>query len=115
MDEISALLITKALDGLSMRASATAQNIANANSPGYTSLRVSFEESLKTAATGGADAIRSVIPQYTQAISESDNAEIRLDLEMATASETALRYSALVDVLSRQMQINRLIVRGGQS
>ena len=38
--------------------------------------------------------------------------DVRLDLEMANASETALRYAALSDILNRQMQINRLAVKG---
>lgn len=114
MDQLSALLITKALDGLAMRASAISQNVANANSPGYQPIRVSFEDELRGAASGGPDAVRAVEPQFQRVMSNGIDVELRIDLEMASASETALRYSALVDVLSRQMQISRLIVRGGQ-
>jgi flagellar basal-body rod protein FlgB len=114
MDQISALLITKALDGLAMRASAISQNISNANSPGYLPVRVSFEDQLRGAAGAGPDAVRAVQPQFVRVLAEDVDAELRIDLEMASASETALRYSALVDVLSRQMQISRLAVRGGQ-
>ena len=35
-----------ALNGLSMRQRATADNIANLNTPGYKAARVSFEDSL---------------------------------------------------------------------
>ncbi|MDD3799227.1 MAG: hypothetical protein PHE36_08625 [Novosphingobium sp.] len=114
MDEISALLLTKALDGLAMRASAVAQNIANANSEGYRALRVNFEEQLRQAAQSGPDAIRAVDPEYVRTVPETSEPALRLDLEMASASQTALRYAALIDVLNRQMQMNRLIVRGGQ-
>jgi flagellar basal-body rod protein FlgB len=114
MDALSALLISKALDGLAMRASAISQNISNANSPGYQPLRVSFEDELRGAVETGPDAVREVQPRFVRAIDADGNAELRIDLEMANASETALRYSALVDVLSRQMQISRLVVRGGQ-
>ncbi|OCC22940.1 hypothetical protein MB02_14335 [Croceicoccus estronivorus] len=114
MDEISALLLTKALDGLAMRATATSQNIANANSPGYQPLRVTFEERLREASNSGREAIRAVHPEYVHATPQDGEPALRLDLEMATASQTALRYAALVDVLNRQMQIARLTVRGGQ-
>lgn len=114
MDELSSLLITKALDGLAMRASAISQNISNANSPGYLPIRVSFEDQLRGAAGAGNDAVRAVQPQFQRVIASGIDAELRIDLEMASASETALRYSALVDVLSRQMQISRLVVTGGQ-
>jgi flagellar basal-body rod protein FlgB len=39
---------------------------------------------------------------------------MRLDLELATASETGLRYAALLDLLGRQLQISRIAIRGGQ-
>lgn len=42
MESISTALIAKALDGLTARYQATAQNIANANSPNYRPIRVTF-------------------------------------------------------------------------
>ena len=114
MDEISALLMTKALDGLAMRAAAVSQNIANANSPAYRPLRVRFEDRLRQAAQQGPEAIRAVQPDYVTALPEAGGGTLRLDLEMATASQTALRYAALIDILNRQMQVNRLAMRGGQ-
>lgn len=114
MDEIATLLMTRALDGLTMRAAAVSQNIANANSPTYQPLRVRFEDQLRHAAETGPDAIRAVQPEYVRALPDGEQAGLRLDLEMATASQTALRYAALIDVLNRQMQVHRLAVRGGQ-
>ncbi len=114
MDELSALLLTKALDGLSMRATAIAQNIANAGSPAYAPLRVSFENELRSALPRGAQAVREVEPHYVRTEQAGEAAELRLDLEMAGASQTAMRYAALIDVLNRQMQIARLAVSGGQ-
>ena len=114
MDAISPVLINKALDGLSMRYLATAENIANANSPAFRPLRVSFEESLKAAARGGADAVRTVKPSLERFAASPATTETRLDLELATASETAMRYAALIDLLGRQMQISRTVIRGGQ-
>lgn len=114
MDALSAVLITKALDGLAMRASAISQNIANANTPSYSPIQVSFEQNLRNAAPLGADAVRDVQPEFIRVPGSVVDASLRLDLEMASASETSLRYSALVDVISRQMQISRLAVTGGQ-
>lgn len=114
MDPVSALLINKALDALSLRATVTSQNIANANSPNYRPLRVTFEEALRTAAKRGDDAIRLVEPSVKQVETAAAGKEMRLDLELATASDTAMRYSALIDLLSRQMQISQIAIRGGQ-
>lgn len=115
MDPTSAIMITKALDGLWARSLATAQNVANANSPGYRPVRVSFEEALQSAARQGPEALRNVRASIAQAPqATAAGTEMRLDLELATASETGLRYAALLDLLGRQLQISHTVVRGGQ-
>ncbi len=114
MDATSAIMITKALDGLYARSQATAQNVANANSPGFRPVRVNFEEALKAAAARGPEALRSVTATVGQVPAGSAGSEMRLDLELATASETGLRYAALLDLLGRQLQISRTVVKGGQ-
>lgn len=109
MDEISATLIMKALEGLNQRYLYTAQNIANAGTADYRPVRVSFEESLRAAAARGPEAVRDVEPR----IHFEDAAEAspqRLDLELANASRTAARYRSLVDILARQMSLHRAIV-----
>lgn len=110
MDALSAALTIKALDGLSARAVATAQNIANAGTAGYRPSRVSFETALASAATRGLDAVEAVQPQVVAAQAATDDQGLRLDLEMSTASSTAARYAALIEVLGRQMQIDALAV-----
>lgn len=107
-------LINRSLDGLSMRYIATAENIANASSRGFRPLRVTFEDALRSASSQGAEAIQRVTPRIQHAAPLGAGDEMRLDLELATASETALRYSALLDILARQMQITRTVIRGGQ-
>jgi flagellar basal-body rod protein FlgB len=114
VDPVSAVLINKALDGLSARYLATAQNVANANSPSFRPLRVTFEESLREAAGRGPGAVEQVTPRVEAMTLSPLGQEMRLDLELATASSTAMRYAALLDLLGRQLQISRIVVRGGQ-
>lgn len=114
MEATTPVLIAKALDGLSERYRATAQNIANANTPNYRPLQVSFEASLKAAAAQGDDAVAQMTPTIEREPVPAVADEMRLDLEMATASQTALRYQALMDVLGREMQITRAAISGGQ-
>lgn len=115
MDAISAALITKSLDGLALRLEVTAANIANANSRGYRPSRVSFEDSLKAAATRGPGAIASVRPRIEALPPGRFGDEPRTDLELDTASATSGRYSALIELLGREMEIARAAIRGGQS
>lgn len=112
MDSGLSILALKALDGLSARSVVTAQNIANAGTPGYRPLHLNFEAALAQAAAKGSEAVRQVVPQLGMDLAETSDGDLRLDLELATASATALRYAALIDILNRQMQIESLAVTG---
>lgn len=113
MDPISATLVIKALDGLSTRQQVTAHNIANASTPGYRPLRVTFETALaRAAASGDVADVRAQVEPDPAFAGVSDG--LRLDLELANSAQTASRYAALVDVLSRQLQLQSLAVTGGR-
>jgi flagellar basal-body rod protein FlgB len=109
-DSISGLIMA-ALDGLSARQAATAENIANASSPGFHPLRVTFEQALAAAAPRGDAAVRAVRPRIE---ADSNATGVRTDLELATASETALRYAALTELLGRRLQLESIATRGNQ-
>ena len=112
MDSLTPLTIIKAMDGLSTRMAATAENIANAGTPGYRPLRVSFEQALASAAKLGPEAVRAVRPRIEPAPRTGDSADMRLDLEAQTAASTSTRYSALVEVLGREMHLQSLAITG---
>jgi flagellar basal-body rod protein FlgB len=105
-------LILKALDCLATRSEVTAQNIANAGTPNYRPLHVSFESALRAAAAEGRDAVAAVKPDIEADDAAASTGGLRVDLELTTAAATALRYSALVEMLSRKAQSNALAVSG---
>lgn len=111
MSPLTSAMAIKALDGLSARSVATAENIANAQTRGYRPVRVDFEQALAMAAADGSDAVRGLQPRFLQATVAQD---VRLDLELAAAASTSGRYAAVVELLSRQMQIDALAVSGGR-
>lgn len=110
MTPIDTALFLKALDGLHQRFLFTAQNIANANTPDYHPARVSFEDALRAASNRDVASIEAVEPQIT--FDNEDQGPMRLDLEIATAGQTAARYRALMDILSRQLSLHRIAVSG---
>lgn len=110
MSDASQGLIIKALDGLAARETATAQNIANAGTPAWRPLRVTFEQALARAAGQGSQAVSGVTPHWVRA--SAAEGDMRLDLELATAAGTADRYKALIDILDRQLQLQRLAISG---
>lgn len=105
MEVQSIELLLKAMDGLALRQSVTAENIANASTPNYRPMRVTFEGALAEAArTGGGD-----ISRLSPKIVPDDRADVtgamRLDLELVDAASTAGRYGALINILSRQLEL----------
>lgn len=112
MSAITEAVLLKALDGLSVRAKVIAQNIANANSPGYRPLAVTFEDALRSAATQGPESVAAVQPRIVSAFDSAGRPELRLDLELASASATAGRYATLSELLNRQLQLQALAVSG---
>lgn len=113
MNPIISAILNKALDGLSLRSIATAQNIANVNSAGYRPMSVSFEAELQAAAAKGEEAVRALpLTMHQSGIAITQG--VRLDLELETQSETAMRYGAIADMLARELQLQRTIIRGGQ-
>jgi flagellar basal-body rod protein FlgB len=108
MNHSNAILLIKALDGLSARSIATAENIANAATPGYRPLRVSFEDALKDTASRGDDAVKAL----TFRAQPEASGEVRVNLELATAATTAARYGALIDIFDRQMQLESVATKG---
>lgn len=114
MDQLSAALAIKALDGLSARAEVIASNIANAGTRNYRPQAVSFEEALRGAAGRGVQAVDAVQPQR-HAVSRGLLGDgLRLDQEVASASGTAGRYAALIEILNRRLEIERLAISGGK-
>ncbi len=114
MTSLTPILIAKALDGLSARAEATAANIANAGSLNYRPLRVDFEAELRAAADRGTAAVAAVIPRTTVMGVSPYGTEMRVDLELATASATSMRYAALIDLLGREMSMMRAAIAGSR-
>ncbi len=112
VDNSTTALLSMALDAAAMRQQAIAQNIANANTPGYRSHSVSFEEHFsdvrdsleqgRSVSTSGLAAYRPVldIAEATEPVGSSS-----LDMEVAKLSENALHHQALLKALNRHISI----------
>lgn len=120
-----------ALDGLSTRQRATANNIANVDTPGYKSQNVNFESRLQ-AAMGDIDSslglsttnakhlgARNInldpdgitVRQQTNSMRNDEN-NVDIDLEMTTLAETTLRYQALSQVTGMKISLLKTLIRG---
>ncbi len=97
-------IVEYALDGLSLRHSAIAANIANANSVAYRPLRVSFESQLANAfAQTGSDAPLNLPPPQISTdlpVSESLRRNT-LENEIVQLNRNVLQYQALIRGLDK--------------
>ena len=112
-------IVSKALDGLHLRQLTTAHNVANAGSPGFVPMRVGFEAQLQrmVAATAGLEpeqraAELSALQPSIAASPDPSERSVKIDQEIAIASETSARYAMLIGMLNRSLQLQQLAIRG---
>jgi flagellar basal-body rod protein FlgB len=108
MTPFSSVLMIKALDSLMLRQQVAAENLANASTQGYRPRRVDFEAALAEAGRGGLEALERFKPAIEAEIPSVMDQGVRVDQELLTSSASAGRYSALVEIMSRQMEIASL-------
>jgi flagellar basal-body rod protein FlgB len=109
-----------ALDAAVLRHVAIANNIANAKSPGYQPMRVSFEDQLQRAGqlTGAGDeaALRAQLERLSgdirsgTALRPADDGPVQLDREMVHLADNSLRYRAMLQALGSRSAILKLAI-----
>jgi flagellar basal-body rod protein FlgB len=119
IDSSTVGLLSLALDATGMRQQAIAQNIANANTPHYQRIGVSFEsqlDGLKQAIhTGHTPSLASLAdfrPSFQTAGAAGD--PVALDMEMAALSENTLHQQALLKVLNKHFALISSAINEGK-
>lgn len=109
IESITSAALGLALDAASLRQQAIATNLANANTPDYAPMAVSFEDQLEDArralqANGRLDptALAGVRPALQEAPAVAGvRAGLSIDVEAANLAQNAVHFQALVKGLSR--------------
>ena len=109
-------LLTRLLDVAALRQDVIAQNVANVNTPGYTTMGVSFEDSLKEALAPGsgqrlADAAPNVAPGGGGAL-RADGNDVDVDLEMARLQKNAIYFQVYAQMLANDLAEFRSAIKG---
>lgn len=90
-ESVTLTALTSALDGLSLRQRAIADNIANVNTPGYHAKVVSFERALAASvARGDGDVAASVTTSMDATRTNGNNVD--LDTQTLSNIDTVLRF-----------------------
>lgn len=92
-----------ALDGVSAQQTATANNIANAQTPNYTAEDVTFEQSLANALKQGGTA--SITERPSLAAPGTDGNNVSLTTQLIAAEDNTLQYQVLTDAVNAQIRL----------
>ena len=100
--------LERAISGASMRQSLLANNLANAETPGFRRMDLDFHGALAEAMrTGDAQAIDTTAfsPKQDQQTLRADGNGVDIDTESAAMAKNGLEYEALVSVAKARIQI----------
>ncbi|HEX5682647.1 MAG TPA: flagellar basal body protein [Ideonella sp.] len=103
--------LSTAMDAAMIRQQVTANNIANANTQGFTAQRVSFDVAMEAAA-GGADA--PLQARLQPQVGLSVDGAVRLDSEVAAMAQNSAHYQVLLKALNRHLSIMATAVSDGK-
>ena len=107
-------LLARLLDVAALRQDVIAQNVANVNTPGYSTMGVSFEDALKESLNSGARgplASPEVAPA-TGGTPRADGNNVDIDLEMARLQKNAIYFEVYAQMLANDLAQMRSAIRG---
>ncbi|MEA2424740.1 MAG: flagellar basal-body rod protein FlgB [Thermoleophilaceae bacterium] len=102
------LALERAISGASLRQSVLANNLANAETPGFRRMDVDFHDTLAQAMRSGDSAAidaASFTPQQDAQSLRADGNGVDVDTESASMAKNGLEYEALVSVAKARIQI----------
>lgn len=121
IDSNTSALLSLALDAAGMRQQAIAHNIANANTPGYQRVSVSFESRLAALsdstgkmATPSLASLGDYRPNFEYAASTDTGSGIALDQEMAQLSANTLHHQTLLKALTKHFSLMSIAINEGK-
>jgi flagellar basal-body rod protein FlgB len=100
------LALATAMRGAWMRQSLIANNIANANTPGYRRETLSFQGTLRAALANGASPTEvALVPETAPSVVGPEGNGVNIDQEAAQLSENGLEYEAIVQAMGARDEI----------
>ncbi len=100
------------LNGLNLRREASADAIANMETPGYRAHRVAFEDELSDALErGDATRVRPTVSKTTDPALPNGN-NVQVDQELMGLSDTELRQQLLVEAVNAKFRLLRTVIVG---
>lgn len=122
IEAVTTAAIGRALDAASLRHQAIANNIANVNTEGYRRLMVNFDEQFEGARRSledrGSINPLDLVGIQLQVVSAADtpgySSAIKLDMEMVSLAQNAIRFQTLTKGLSKHFSLLLSAVSDGK-
>jgi flagellar basal-body rod protein FlgB len=113
LDDITSVTLRAALNGLTKRSRATADNIANIETPGYLARVVSFEDSLRAAVADGDPAAATPAVNRSLEPTRMNGNNVNLDRETLAGVDTGMRYQLMLRAVDHQVSLITSVLRPG--
>jgi len=94
-----------AVDGVAQQQQATANNLANSETPGYTAQDVDFQTSLQQAIDAPTGGTASTVVSADTAAAASDGNNVDTGTQLVDAQTETLQYQTVVDMLNAQFRL----------
>ena len=111
-DDGASLAIGSALDSVALRQRVSADNIANAMTPGYRAQKVDFESALQSAVASGDPGAATASVSDTDAAAREDGNNVEIDAETMTLSKADLQYQALTQAMNFKLSVLSTALKG---
>jgi flagellar basal-body rod protein FlgB len=108
-------ILGKLMDSTALRQRVLANNLANANTPGYIRKDVHFGDALADALGKGPEAIRNVSPEVvddTEARVDESGNSVSIQKEMGEISQNALLYDFAAEMTGQKFELLRKAITG---
>ncbi len=111
MTDLAMNAIQAALDGLASRQRILAQNIANADVPGYIAGRVDFESSLRNATESGNFGQFGIQTSLSDDSVNANGNNVSVDQETVGLVDTGLRFQLMTEAMNNKFHILKASLR----
>ena len=112
LTDVTMDVVYKAMQGLSARQKATADNIANIETPGFRATKVDFEDSLRGAIESGQPGGASFVTAKSTEPNGPNENNVRLDDETVVTIDTNLKYQTMVEAMNAKFRLLRMAMEG---
>ena len=107
------LALTRLLDATAFRHRVLANNLANADTPGYIRQEVPFESELADAVKSGELAdFKMTVTEDRSATPRADGNNVQLDYELSEINKNALLHQMAVQLMQAKLSMQRTAITG---